>query len=61
MISPLCERCEEQFRLPHSDYCQDCQNRMEADYEDSLGEAFRGGEAQAYEAEQQHWIQRNLK
>jgi hypothetical protein len=34
---------------------------MEADYEDSLGEAFRGGEAQAYEAEQQHWIQRNLK
>ena len=28
---------------------------------DPDGECFRGGEAAAYEAEQQAWIQRNLK
>ena len=36
-------------------YCEDCEP-PEPD-----GEAFRGGEAAAYEHERQAWIQRNLK
>ena len=62
---PLCEQCDEQPKSRNSDYCYDCRerfrNRLEAYYERSLSECFRGGESAAYEAEQQAWIQRNLK
>ncbi len=62
-MTPLCERCEERLRLPDEDYCQDCLDNMaEAAYErQQEGECFRGNEAAAYDAEQQAWIQRNLK
>jgi hypothetical protein len=49
--------------------CRDCgelideEAAAEAAYERMIddGEIFRGGEAAAYNAEQQAWIQRNLK
>jgi hypothetical protein len=46
---------------PHCQGCYDliCERAWEHAQED--GEAFRGGEAAAFEAEQQAWIQRNLK
>jgi hypothetical protein len=62
--NPLCERCEERFRLANEDYCQDClDNLAEAAYERRMddGETFRGGEAAAFEAEEQARIQRELK
>lgn len=60
----VCLHCEKRQREPGSDYCGDCENELsEAAYERRMedGECFRGGEAAAYEAEQQAWIQRNLK
>jgi hypothetical protein len=62
--NPLCERCEEKLRLPNEDFCQDCLDaRAEAAWERMMedGETFRGGEAEAYRAELQSWIQMNLK
>lgn len=45
-----------------SDYCPDCRdNRAEAAYERSQGDCFRGGEAEAFRAEEQARIQRELK
>lgn len=59
----LCEDCEERPPVIGEDLCPDCRdNRAEAAYERSQdGECFRGGEAAAYEAEQQARIQRELK
>jgi hypothetical protein len=63
----LCERCEEQPAVPDEwgrQYCQDCLDALaEQAWERRMedGEQFRGGEAAAYNAEQQAWIQRNLK
>lgn len=59
-----CEDCGERAAVTGEDYCPDCRdNRAEAAWERRCedGECFRGGEAAAYEAEQQAWIQRNLK
>lgn len=61
-MTPLCEECQERLRLAGSDYCESCRDNLaEAQYERQQEEGFRGGEAAAYEAEQQAWIQRNLK
>lgn len=59
----LCEDCEMRLPIAGEEYCPDCRdNRAEAAYERSQGgECFRGGEAVAYEAEQQARIQRELK
>lgn len=44
------------------DFCQQCEeNLAEAAWERQQEEGFRGGEADAYIAEMQAWIQRNLK
>jgi hypothetical protein len=58
----LCEDCETRPPVAGEDLCPDCRdNRAEAAYERSQGECFRGGEAAAYDAEQQAKIQRELK
>ena len=60
----LCERCEEREKSEGVDYCEECLDYLaEQAWERSMedGETFRGGEAAAYNAEQQAWIQRNLK
>ena len=58
----LCEHCAIRPVLGDDIYCQQClQNMAEVLYERSLGECFRGNEAESYNAEQQAWIQRNLK
>ena len=59
-----CEDCECRPAVPGEDLCQDClDTRAERAWERRMadGETFRGGEAEAYESEQQAWIQRNLK
>jgi hypothetical protein len=63
-MTPLCEHCEEQLRLPNSDYCEKCRDKLaEAAYDRAQedGEAFRGDEAEAFAAEEQARIQRELK
>ena len=68
----LCERCGEHpavaihgfWLSPEDRYCQSCYDALaEAAYDRQQedGEQFRGGEKAAYDAEQQAWIQRNLK
>jgi hypothetical protein len=58
----LCEDCGVRAAVTGDDCCPDCRdNRAEAAHERSLGEAFRGGEAAAYAAEEQDRIQRELK
>lgn len=62
----LCERCEKQPVSPSCEeglYCDDClQNMAEAAYERSQeGECFRGGEADAYFAEEQARVKREAK
>lgn len=46
-------------------YCLECGEPLDQDDNrepgDPDGECFRGGEASAYLAEQQAWIQKNLK
>ena len=61
--SMICETCEKREAIPGEIECDDClSNRAEAYWERRQeGECFRGGEAASYEAEQQAWIQRNLK
>ena len=69
--SERCERCElhpaiviDSDWATEDRYCQECyDNLQEAAYDRQQedGEQFRGGEAAAYNAEQQVWIQRNLK
>jgi hypothetical protein len=63
----MCQRCGECAVSPEDDYeehCAECleivnQNRAEAAWESSQeGECFRGGEAAAYEAEQQERARR---
>ena len=68
MSDHLCEQCEKHYVLAENEYgeyiCQDCSDAAaEAAWERRMedGETFRGGEAAAYNAEQQAWIQRNLK
>ena len=61
-MTDLCERCETNPAMHNDWLCKEClENAMEALFERSLGECFRGGEAEAYNAEQQASIQRNLK
>lgn len=66
----LCGHCEaepialEGHPAHRLNWCEECyeaeaERQWESRIED--GETFRGGEAAAYEAEQQDWIQRNLK
>ena len=62
--SALCEECEERLRMPGEDYCRDCYDKLaEAAWDRMMedGETFRGGEAAAYDAEQQARIQRESK
>jgi len=66
MNDHLCEQCEKHYVLAENEYgeyiCESCaDNRAEAAFERQQEEGFRGGEAAAYSAEQQAWIQRNLK
>lgn len=63
-----CEKCGERIKVsPDSDWmcdwlCEECNaNRAEAAYERQQEEGFRGGEAAAFEAEEQARIQRELK
>lgn len=61
---PMCEECGERAAVASEPYCPDCRDNLaEAAWERRMedGETFRGKEAEAYEAEQQAWIQRNLK
>lgn len=60
----LCEACEQRPAEPGETMCGQCNERAaEAAYERYVndGETFRGGEAAAFEAEEQERIQRELK
>jgi tRNA(Ile2) C34 agmatinyltransferase TiaS len=62
--SPLCEHCEERLRMPGEDYCRKCYDRLAEAADDRRnedGEQFRGGEAAAFQAEEQARIQREFK
>ena len=59
-----CMECEERAAVQGEEYCPDCRDNLaEAAWERQQedGERFRGGEAAAFEAEQQARIQRELK
>ena len=60
----LCPVCgEHEDECTEDCDCPDCQNAAERAYRARVedGEAFRGGEAAAYERERQAHIQRTLK
>lgn len=64
MVYRICENCDCKPVVENEDLCQDClDTESEMAYERMLedGECFRGREAESYSAEQQAWIQRNLK
>ena len=60
----LCEACGERPAIEGERYCSECRDGMAEAYWERIhedGECFRGSEAAAYEADQQAFIQRNLK
>lgn len=58
----LCEACELRPAADGAYLCDQCSERAaESIYEDSQSECFRGGEREAFEAEEQDRIQRELK
>lgn len=58
----LCEDCNERLITGLDALCDTCrENANERAYEREQSECFRGGEAEAYRAEQQARLQRELK
>ena len=60
-MSRYCEMCDEWVSKRECPMCGAVTVKAEAEPPEPDGEAFRGGESQAFEREQQAAIQRTLK
>lgn len=58
----LCTECNKRYSTSYDEVCEQCGEALaEREYEKYQSEAFRGTEAEAYNAEEQERIQRELK